>query len=210
MTETYRATWTSPEAILKRLTERASPRKLRLYAVACCRRIWPLILDERCRHAVEVAQRLADGRANPNDLEAAGRTVAGVARTDSALGAAWAVTQASAWVAAWDAAWDARHAVRGRVPGTDYEKERLWQGGMLCDLVGDPARPARVEAAWLTHDVLGLARVVYDEARYGDLPILGDALLDAGCGDEAILAHCRSREPHYRGCWVVDALLGFA
>ena len=53
-----------------------------------------------------------------------------------------------------------------------------------------------------------LARVIYDEDRFGDLPILADALEEAGCTCTDILDHCRGRLPHYRGCWVVDAVLG--
>ena len=53
----------SPEAMLNHLTDRASPRKLRLYAIGCCRRIWHLLSDERCRHAVHKAQDFVDGRA---------------------------------------------------------------------------------------------------------------------------------------------------
>ena len=221
MIEAQWPTCSNPEAMLNLLTERASPRKLRLYAVGCCRRIWPLMRDDRCRHAVEVAQRYVDGRATASELEAAGRTVAGVARvwgdvsspvarsTFSLGGAAWAATRSSAWVAAWDAAWDARSVARDQMRGTDWEKERVWQAGLLRDLVGNPFEPPRLDPAWLTQDVLQLARVIYDESQFGEMPYLADALLDAGCGDEAVLGHCRTREPHYRGCWVVDLLLGY-
>jgi hypothetical protein len=47
---------------------------------------------------------------------------------------------------------------------------------------------------------------IYDEHRFGDLPILADALEDAGCGDSEILGHCRGPRPHARGCWVLDLL----
>jgi hypothetical protein len=30
----------------------------------------------------------------------------------------------------------------------------------------------------------------------------------AGCGDAAILGHCRTPGEHVRGCWVVDLLTG--
>ena len=221
MTEAQWPTCQSPEAMLNVLTDQASPRKLRLYAVGCCRRIWQLLRDDRCRHAVEVAQRFVDGRATAFELESAGRMVAGVARvwgdigsvvarsTFALGGAAWAATRSSAWLAAWDAAWDARVVARDKVRGTDWEKERAWQAGLLRDLVGNPFRPSRVEPAWLTQDVMQLAQVIYDESQFGEMPYLGDALLDAGCDDLAMLEHCRSREPHYRGCWVIDLLLGF-
>ena len=53
-----------------------------------------------------------------------------------------------------------------------------------------------------------LARRVYDERAFHDLPILADALEDAGCADAALLEHCRGPAPHVRGCWVVDLILG--
>src|SRR5262249_17761399 len=79
---------------------------------------------------------------------------------------------------------------------------------LLRDLIGNPFRPSRVEAAWLTPDVVRLAKLIYDEGQFGEMPYLADALLDAGCTDEAMLEHCRGRQPHYRGCWVIDLVLG--
>jgi hypothetical protein len=215
---------TSPEAMLHHLTDKASPRKLRLYAVGCCRRIWSQLRDDRCRHAVDVAQLYVDGRRTQADLANAERTVASLARvwgdigsqvarsTYAIGGAAWATTRPSAWLAAWDAAWDARTVARDFIPGTNWERERVCQAELLHDLVGNPFRPFVVDPAWLVfHDgvVMKLARVIYEEDRFGDLPILADALEEAGCGDAETLEHCRGRSPHFRGCWVVDALLGY-
>jgi hypothetical protein len=82
---------------------------------------------------------------------------------------------------------------------------------VIRDVIGNPFRPAVLDPAWLTwHDgaVRKMAQAIYDERRFGDLPILADALEDAGCADAAILAHCRETGEHVRGCWVVDLLLG--
>jgi hypothetical protein len=228
MTEAQWRTSISPEAILNFLTDKASKRKLRLYAIGCCRRIWHLLTDDRCQYAVEVAQRYVDGRATDAELSAAGQIVASVARvwgdvgspvprSGQALhalgGAAWATTRSSAWVAAWDAAWDARMAARDHISGTDWEKERVWQAGLLRDLIGNPFHPPHIEPAWLFQEdgaVHNLAQVIYDEGRFGDLPILADALEEAGCTHTEMLEHCHTPGlPHYRGCWVVDAVLGF-
>ena len=56
--------------------------------------------------------------------------------------------------------------------------------------------------------MVGLARAFYDDRAFDRLPLLADALMDAGCASEEILAHCRSEGPHFRGCWVVDLALG--
>jgi hypothetical protein len=52
-----------------------------------------------------------------------------------------------------------------------------------------------------------LARGLYEEGRFADLPVLADALEEAGCADERLLGHCRSGGAHVRGCWVLDLLL---
>ena len=223
MTEEQWQACTSPEAMLNALTDQASPRKLRLYAVGCCRRIWSLLTDDRCRFAVEVAQKFADGLVHAGDLAAAERTVANVARiwgevgsrvarsTLALGGAAWAATRTPAWLAAWDAAWDARMAARD-FSATDWERERLWQAELLHDLFGNPFRSCELDPYWLAFDggaARQLARVIYQEDRFGDLPILADALEEAGCAEDAILTHCRGRSAHHRGCWVVDLVLGY-
>jgi hypothetical protein len=53
-----------------------------------------------------------------------------------------------------------------------------------------------------------MARGIYQDRTFDHLTILSDALLDAGCTDEEIIAHCRTDTPHVRGCWVIDLLLG--
>src|SRR5262245_58347394 len=57
-----------PTLMLNHIRERVSNRRLRLFAVACSRSIWPLLADERSRAAVEVAERYADGLASPREL----------------------------------------------------------------------------------------------------------------------------------------------
>jgi hypothetical protein len=79
---------------------------------------------------------------------------------------------------------------------------------LVRDIFGNPFRPASVDPRWLAASVLDLARVIYDERAFDRLPILADALMDAGCDTEEILNHCRGDGPHVRGCWVVDLILG--
>ena len=55
--------------------------------------------------------------------------------------------------------------------------------------------------------VRDLARAIYDDKSFADMPVLGDALEDAGCDDEEALDHCRNHPLHARGCWVLDAIL---
>lgn len=67
------------------------------------------------------------------------------------------------------------------------------------------------DLSWLASNngtVVKLAQAIYDERAFDRLPILADALEDAGCTNQDILAHCRGGGEHSRGCWVVDLLLG--
>jgi hypothetical protein len=76
------------------------------------------------------------------------------------------------------------------------------------DIFGNPFRPVTVDPSWLTSDVRALAGGIYEERTFDRMPILADALQDAGCDNEDILNHCRQPGEHVRGCWVVDLLLG--
>jgi hypothetical protein len=115
------------------------------------------------------------------------------------------------WQAEWDEVDECGHAAA--------ESEAIWQAAALRDLFGNPLRssssPARAVLAWNDGLVPRLAQVVYDGRLMPEgmldtarLAILADALLDAGCDDEALIQHCRSAGPHVRGCWAVDAVLG--
>ena len=79
---------------------------------------------------------------------------------------------------------------------------------ILRDIFGNPFRPVAFDPAWRTSTAVGLAEAIYDERAFDRLPILADALQDAGCEDADILGHCRGDGPHVRGCWVVDLVLG--
>jgi hypothetical protein len=50
---------------------------------------------------------------------------------------------------------------------------------------------------------------MYDSREFSAMPILADALQDAGCDNDEVLSHCRDpNADHVRGCWVVDLVLG--
>src|SRR5262249_22298428 len=76
------------------------------------------------------------------------------------------------------------------------------------EVLGNPFRPVILRPSWQTGTAAGLAEAIYAEAAFDRLPILGDALEDAGCANEEILNHCRQPGVHVRGCWVVDLVLG--
>lgn len=91
--------------------------------------------------------------------------------------------------------------------------EQQKQSTFLRDIFGNPFRLVTIEPAWLTwHDatIPKIAQTICAEHRFADMPLLADALEEAGCIDADILNHCRQPSEHVRGCWVVDLLLGKA
>jgi hypothetical protein len=260
MTPTEWQTCTDPAAMLTYLGGRASDRKLRLFACACCRRIWHLLPQPGSRVAVEAAERFADGQIDKEELaqaEAAGKEVtwAAVQAAHSGWGAPITELARAAWVGVWAACaaentaeahvwtegvlgqtWEeptarslaartaqvaswARTVAEDRMTwnGLDAgpadargEAEEVCQADLLRDLFGDGSVCPPLPSAWLRwHDgcVVKMARAIYDEGRFRDLPILADALDDAGCNLPDLLEHCRNPHPHVRGCWVLDAIL---
>jgi hypothetical protein len=89
------------------------------------------------------------------------------------------------------------------------DDDRPRQVRLVHDIFGPlPFRSVSVDPAWLTSTVVALAEGIYQERAFDRLPILADALQDAGCDNVHVLNHCRSDGPHVRGCWVVDLLTG--
>src|SRR5262249_17037155 len=84
-------------------------------------------------------------------------------------------------------------------------------GRLIVELFDNPFGPVTLVRAWVTWDggtIPKLAQGIYDDRAFDRLPILADALEDAGCTDADILNHCRQPSVHVRGCWVIDLLLG--
>jgi hypothetical protein len=204
-----------------------SERKARLFSVAVCRRLWPLLTDERSRNAVEVAERFADNKATSKELSiAAANARNAVSDPAGAAFAAWA-TAGGFTTAAAAAAWAAREAAEAAAgishTPTDAEPwqsthpydyaqkqgpwlaERCRQVALLRCIAGNPFCP--VEVSRNSH-IIALATSIYEERRWQDMPVVGDALEELDCRDDVVLSHCRGPGPHTRGCFVVDAVIG--
>jgi hypothetical protein len=77
------------------------------------------------------------------------------------------------------------------------------------DIFGNPFRPVTFDPDWRTSTAVALAKQMYDSRDFSAMPILADALQDAGCEHVDVLTHCRdAKGVHVRGCWVVDLVLG--
>src|SRR5262249_18032232 len=91
--------------------------------------------------------------------------------------------------------------------GERLDAEYACQAGLLRDISGNPFRPVTINPAWRTSNVTALAQAIYTDRAFDRMPILADALEDAGCDNASILNHCRQPGEHVRGCWVVDLVL---
>jgi hypothetical protein len=188
--------------MLEFLREKATGRKLRLFACACCRRAWDLFTDPRARTAVETAEREADGQQDDGAWASAAadaRTAYAEALDKWVHGLAVRATERDAWTAAHGCAtaWSSR-----------WHKSALV--AIVRDLFANPYRPCSVAPAWLVWNdaiIPKLAQGIYEDRAFDGLPVLADALEEAGCLDAALLGHLRGPGPHARGCWAVDLLL---
>jgi hypothetical protein len=97
----------------------------------------------------------------------------------------------------------------GALAHLENKKEMFREGYRVAkDVLGNPFHPASFNPSWRTRTTVNLAQAIYDERAFDRMPILGDALEEAGCTDAEILNHCRQPGEHVKGCWVVDSVLG--
>jgi hypothetical protein len=217
MTEAEWLACTDPTPMLEFLRGKASDRKLRLFACVCCRRIWHLLVDPRSRHAVEVAERYADGQATEEEREMAAEEAWEVNVTDNDRAGRAANIAADLpgceWGSAVGVSGNAAFAVGRNAGGiTARQNEQRLQCAVLRDLFGPlPFHPVAVSPsalAWRAGTIPKLAQATYTHRAFDRLPELANALEQAGCTNADILGHCRQPGAHVRGCWVVDLLLG--
>jgi hypothetical protein len=228
---------TNPGRLLSFLHTHLSARRRRLFACACCRTARALLDDKPTWEAVLLAERFADGLATARELDDAREAVNQLyadtyervprhairATIRCSITAAKDLRQLNfTWA-------DVALALEltSIPPDELYEASEEWEDAannpfwetdlipgeemahLLRDIVGNPFQRVAFDPAWRTSDVVALARGIYDDRAFDRMPILADALQDAGCNNRDILNHCRNTSKlHTRGCWVVDLALG--
>jgi hypothetical protein len=206
----------NPRRMLGQLTPPVSFRKLRLLLCGSCRPFGHLLSDPRILRAVEVCERFVDDRrATRGELaeayaaaDAAYRDLERLKPFESVLAMCAALATSESMTGR------EMEVVAATPPGSwevSYDAWRRTQCDIIRDMFGNPFRPASADPSWLSWNdgaLRKLARAIYEGYAFDRLPILADALEDAGCENADLLAHCRGPGPHVRGCWVVDLLLG--
>ena len=231
MTEAEWLTTKLPLYMLREYPGEWDKRKSRLFCCACLQRGWPFLQDKRTRRFIELAEN------NPEDsrgeLASEYKAVRALflrgnpesyfthhpdfwvfnAFLDNTLPEClmYFVSQIAQRVA--EGVAQSRYVEHGssvwRKTFDEAEAaEKARQAELIREVFGNPFRPLKVDPSWLTSDVVALARGIYEEKAFDRMPILADALQDAGCDNVNVLDHCREAREHVRGCWVVDLVLG--
>jgi hypothetical protein len=200
-------------------------RKLRLFGVAYARRVLPLITDPNLRALVGAAEAFADGVGTVEDLARLKRA-SGVSGTTFVFDGeseddyrealtyhsrAEYAAQAVALLGERDALSSSTGHGNAAIAleGEKVAVEAARQADLLRDIFGNPFRKVPFDKRWRTNTVVALAKQMYEARDFSAMPILADALQDAGCDSADVLDHCRdSKQVHVRGCWVVDLALG--
>lgn len=195
-------------------------RRLRLFGGACARQVRHLFAHGD-QSALDILERYADGSASKEELIAVSRQL-----SDGPPGLSRLVSDSVGWATLgfygehpardpdnfhmtdpFEAARCAARALATEARRSDaYTAARARQAEFIRDLV-PPVRDWERLSSWLTFNVLTLAQGIYAEGAFDQMPILADALQDAGCDNDDILNHCRGPNNHVRGCWVVDFVL---
>lgn len=169
-----------------------SERQVRLFTCACLRRFQHIIEDERNQQAIEAMEQYADGMMRKRDMRKA-RKAANIP-----------------WLTSFDAYEEAANTFQAALLVL-MPQQQLSLDDLLSDVSGNLGSAVPLRPSWLRRNdgiVPKIAQAIYADQSFADLPILADALEEAGCENAAILNHCRQHTDHARGCWVLDLLLG--
>jgi hypothetical protein len=112
--------------------------------------------------------------------------------------------------------WDTTTAINAidrliQCVGASRSSEGKEYCSLLHEVFGNSFRLVIIDPSWVNWHggtIPRMAQAIYDDRSFDQMPILADALEEAGCTDQDILAHCRGPGPHVRGCWVLDLILG--
>jgi hypothetical protein len=225
-----------PQTLLRYAIRKLSARKNRLLAIACCREKHREILSEVFLNGLAVAEDMVEREmATFGPLIRLGEKETAVRESVmEALEVAREAERHDEWAALHDVwnclTWvDPLTMFFGKPPTLRERFRRFatfvsywWRFGIVLgkpqypagwcplvrDIVGNPFWPVTFDPTWRTDTAVSLASQMYGSRDFGAMPILADALQDAGCTNEDILSHCRGPGPHVRGCWVVGLVIG--
>jgi len=212
-----------PWRMLPLLRGYASDRKFRLFAIECCRPLKVLLRDDRSFWALEICEQFAEGVASIESLQKAyveSFTVYEEIQDDSEGAESAALAIASAcWVKQDEWEKSLIEVIDNSIGLSRFfmpwKNAKHIQKRKLCRIIRDIFYPP-LQSILFENDLLTwnnglipkLARTIYDSRDFELFPILADAIEEGGCVDDCILHHARERMEHFRGCWLIDTILG--
>jgi hypothetical protein len=189
--------------------DRFSQRKKFLFFCAGSRHRWHL-LEEEMKPVLEMLEKYVEGDITREDYESAvTRAGAIYFRKELVIGSESHEANSGIYSAVHNGPFAGVLNIALAVkfhPEREPKKESAIR--LVYCIFGNPFRPVPVNLSWQTATVTDLAQAIYTNRAFDRMPILADALEDAGCTNADILNHCRQPGEHVRGCWVVDLLLG--
>jgi hypothetical protein len=216
-----------PEYLLHGLLPHVTNRKYRLFAAACGRSVLSEFRSERAdaERVLELVERYADGLASFEDIKREYDVVRSPREAGwSAVKAACSPYRHQQVTPDFDAAqWASRSVIgfapiawvkrnpgqrqqsKGAISATETARSKVVE--LLRCIVGNPFRSVGFDPRWRSETVGALATGIYADRAFDRLPILADALEEAGCDVAEILDHCRRCDGHHRGCWVMKLVL---
>jgi hypothetical protein len=194
-----------PDQMLMPLRDWASDRKFRFFTCACLKQAKRLHEISPLRDVIQAIEQFTEKVNGKIDLIAADRLLAAGRVAHQELDDLdWPnVCYYLAIEEGWKAAQAALKLLAKNHLLNRKKKRRVYSDLIRC-VFGNPFRFTDVDSSWITSTVVALAQEAHESQDFSVLPILADALQDAGCENEDILNHCRQRGEHCRGCWVVD------
>jgi hypothetical protein len=198
-----------PSDLLIFESHRNNHRKLRLFACACVAHIHIPMAAELFQQAIRVAVRVADSVADESERIAALNAINVELEMLNPFSTSAHAVVALRYTLSTSAIFSFASANRAACSrGQEKSAEQIWQSSAFRDIFGNPFRPVVADPAWLTSTVVAIATSLYQDRAFDRLPILADALEEAGCTNADLLLHCRQPGDHVRGCWAVDLVLG--
>lgn len=205
--------------IIKTLPFKVSPRKLRLFGIACCKQITAINEDSELVAALALAERMTIGPHSKDEFASARISLKRKRESLFYSSSSWPIKavhnlfqddhdyERGAGIRAHEpdlegVANAVSYSLYGKPYGTDCECS------LFREVLGFPFVAVSIDPLWRTQEVVTLAREIYDSEAFEQMPKLAKALEIAGCRDARLLTHCERIGGHARGCWVIDLILG--
>lgn len=203
---------------LTKLPYKISPRKMRLFGIACCKQVPQCLESPELYSGILVAERMTLGTASKEEIESTRKSLRElrIARVETSN--RWPITAVHD-LFQYDQDYLGESGIYPHDPelenvlsAVSYAKYGTPNGSdvecfLLREILGNPFQSVTINPAWRSAEILALANEIFESENFQSMPRLAQLLQEAGCNDARILAHCIRTVGHVRGSWVLDLIL---